>query len=170
MVPDAGPYLTVYVVGNQIMSDAVDAVQTDVDPKPKREGGWLDIFLMLVLAVAALLAMYKFAMSLPRELQPLTLIAGTAGALLGWGAGILAVPYRQSIFSSGNGRLLIGLVVGFALAWFWRDAAKFLTLCGNSLAAFFSSGLFPLAAVGVIAFLFFFIATFMLRRLSLSRA
>ena len=98
-------------------------------------------------------------------MRPILLLAGTTAGLAGWGLGVLFSPYggRDRLSSSGNGRLLIGLVVGFLVAWFWQPIKEFFNSCGPQVGGFMSSGMMPVAAVSFIIFLLALITTYVLR-------
>ena len=128
-------------------------------------GDWLDIWLTLLVVVAVVAALGYFISGLPKDMRPILLLAGTTAGLAGWGLGVLFSPYggRDRLSSSGNGRLLIGLVVGFLLAWFWQPIKAFFNSCGPQVGSFMSSGMMPVAAVSFIIFLLALITTYVLR-------
>ena len=134
-------------------------------------GDWLDIFLMLAVITAAIIGIYSFVQQMPKDLQPLMMVAGTAAGVIGWGAGILFSPYggRDQLSSRGTGRLLTGLIVGFLIAWFWKPIMAFFQSCGPNAVGFFSSGLFPVAAICTIIFLLMMISTYVLRTINQAR-
>ncbi len=143
-----------------------------VQTKRSFGGDWLDVFLMLAVITAAVIAIYSFVMQMPKDLRPLLLVAGTAAGVIGWGAGILFSPYggRDQLSSRGTGRLLTGLIVGFLVAWFWKPIMAFFQSCGPNAVGFLSSGLFPVAAVCAIIFLVMMISTYVLRTINQAKS
>ncbi len=155
---------------NDIVSDTI--VERRRATRRKGFGGdWLDVFLMLAVITAAIIAIYSFIQQMPQDLKPLLLVVGTGAGVIGWGAGIMFSPYggRDQLSARGTGRLLTGLIVGFLLAWFWQPIKEFFATCGPNAAGFFSSGMFPVAAVCLIIFLLMMISTYVLRTISQAR-
>lgn len=155
--------------------DADDYTNDDRDIVRQRRGfggDWLDIFLMLAVITAAIIGIYSFVQQMPKDLRPLLMVAGTAAGVIGWGAGILFSPYggRDQLSSRGTGRLLTGLIVGFLVAWFWKPIMAFFQSCGPNAVGFFSSGLFPVAAICAIIFFLMMISTYVLRTINQSRS
>jgi hypothetical protein len=166
------------LVGGHFMSQSRDAdvpvkievetVEPVVGKKRRFAGDWLDIFLTFAVIVAAIIAIASFVSQMPKQAYPVLLLAGTTAGVLGWGAGVMFSPYggRDQLSSRGTGRLLTGLIVGFAVAWFWGPIKEFFASCGPAAGNFFSSGLFPIAAISLIVFLLMMISTYVLRSIN----
>lgn len=160
------------------MSQSQDALIDKAENQTRRKrrkrgfgGDWLDIFLTLAMVMAAVIAIYSFARQMPKDLQPILLLAGTAALVLGWGAGVMFSPYagREHLSSRGTGRLLTGLVVGFLVAWFWQPIKAFFASCSPNATGFLSSGLFPVAAIALIIFVLSMVTTYVLRNINQAR-
>jgi len=154
-------------------ADEVHFNDGDITRKKRGFGGdWLDIFLMLAVITAAIIGIYSFVQQMPKDLHPILMVAGTAAGVIGWGAGILFSPYggRDQLSSRGTGRLLIGLIVGFLVAWFWKPIMAFFQSCGPNAVGFLSSGLFPVAMICAIIFLLMMISTYVLRTINQNRS
>lgn len=148
------------------MSQSRDANEIQQTPiKHRARSSWLDLWLTLAMVTGAVLAIGYFVTSMPDEVKPALLLAGTTAAILGWGAGIMFSPSggREQLSSRGTGRLLTGLIVGFLVAWFWQPLKQLFTVCGPQVGDFLSSGLFPIAAISLIIFLLAMIMTYVLR-------
>ena len=152
------------------MSQSRDANEVQQIPANGRSGtrarsNWLDVWLTLAMVTGAVLAVAYFISGMPVEARPVLLLAGTTAGVLGWGAGVLFSPYggRDQLSSRGTGRLLIGLIVGFLIAWFWQPIKQLVTVCGAQAGDFLSSGMFPIVAISLIIFLLTMITTYVFR-------
>lgn len=139
--------------------------QIVVPVKRRSRSSKLDVWLTLAMVTGAVLAIAYFVSEMPKDVRPALLLAGTTAAVLGWGAGIMFSPSggRDQLSSRGTGRLLTGLIVGFLVAWFWRPIKELFTACGPQMSDFFSSGLFPIAAISLIIFMLALITTYIFR-------
>jgi len=152
-----------------LMSQTGDANEFQVVRINRHFGGdWLDIWLTLAVVAGVVLGLAYFIAGLPKEATPTLLLAGTTAVVIGWGAGIMFSPYggREQLSSFGTGRLLLGLIVGFLVAWFWQPIKQLFASCGPMASDFMSSALFPIAVIAFVMFLTTMLTTFVLRRLN----